>query len=408
MGFPWRPSRVPLVAGPVGDVRLHGTLGFVGSDLAALRPVLAVAEGQRVAAGSRLLSDRRRPWIVLVAPVAGEVVRLEPGPRRGISALEIRAGGDEALEFDTTAAGSREGLIALMVQSGLWTALRARPFGRVPNPATTPDALFVTATEARRGAPDAAAVIAEYEPWFRPGLAALTALTPGRTWLCHRRGHPPPQVPGVTPRGFPDGPGGLPGAHVHALHPVAHGGSVWQIGWQDVIALGCLLETGRIWRHRIVALSGSGVLRPELLAVPPGARLHDIAAGRLIAGSTRLVAGGAEDGLPVPFLRRDIRQVTALRHRLREPGRGWLRQLAHAARPALIPNALDERLAPPGIAPVPFLRALAAGDVETARRLGALGLIEEDLALLNARFGRQGTDYTALLRQTLDDLEAEA
>ncbi|WP_277920552.1 hypothetical protein [Rhizobium sp. YJ-22] len=42
--------------------------------------------------------------------------------------------------------------------------------------------------------------------------------------------------------------------------------------------------------------------------------------------------------------------------------------------------------------------------METAAKLGALELVEEDLALLSHVDG-SGTDYGALLRATLDELE---
>ena len=71
--------------------------------------------------------------------------------------------------------------------------------------------------------------------------------------------------------------------------------------------------------------------------------------------------------------------------------------------PALIPNGVHERVAPPGIMPIPLLRALATGDVELARQLGALGLLEEDLALLSHVDGA-GTDYGAMLRSVLTEL----
>ena len=55
---------------------------------------------------------------------------------------------------------------------------------------------------------------------------------------------------------------------------------------------------------------------------------------------------------------------------------------------------------------MPLIRALAVGDVEAAARLGALELIEEDIALLST-LCTSGADYGALLRQALDIL-AEA
>ena len=413
MRFSRRSAEAGLTGGPIRDLAddcAPDILGIHGGDLAALRPVVAVAEGQRVAAGQRLLSDRKRPWITVVAPVSGRVSRLEPGPRRGVSALEIEPAGDEAAGFDIPGVPTREGLIRLMVEAGLWAGMRARPFGRVADPARPPDALFVTAMESTPGAPDASAVIGEFSEWFRLGLAALPVLSDGPVWLCHAPGMAVAEVEGVTARAFGGPhPAGLAGTHIHRLHPVAHGGMVWQIAWQEVIALGCLLQTGRIWQRRVVSVWGPAVASPGLVAAPLGARLHDIARGRLADVPLRLLAGGLDAGLALPYLRRSVVQVTALPHR-DVPRPGPLRRLMAPARPAFIPNAWDEAAAPPGVLPVALLRALASGDAGAARDLGVLGLLEEDLAALNARLGgnRGGTDYTDLLRQTLNELEALA
>ena len=71
----------------------------------------------------------------------------------------------------------------------------------------------------------------------------------------------------------------------------------------------------------------------------------------------------------------------------------------------LIPGERLERLAPPGILAVPLMRALQLGDAERARELGALELVEEDLAPLG-RACVSSSDYGGLLRRVLDRLEA--
>ena len=71
----------------------------------------------------------------------------------------------------------------------------------------------------------------------------------------------------------------------------------------------------------------------------------------------------------------------------------------------MIPQERLEQLAPPGIHAVPLLRALQLGDVERARDLGALELVEEDVAALSHAC-LSNSDYGRLLRIVLDQLEA--
>jgi len=74
---------------------------------------------------------------------------------------------------------------------------------------------------------------------------------------------------------------------------------------------------------------------------------------------------------------------------------------------AVIPSEILDALVPPGIYAVPLMRALQVGDVDRARELGALELVEEDLALLS-RASRTRCDYGQLLRQVLVQLQGAA
>ncbi|WP_233141328.1 hypothetical protein [Haematobacter missouriensis] len=396
-------NRHRLTGGAIEAPFTGERLGISGGDLWVLRGKPAVAAGTRVAAGDLLFEDRKRPWIRFMSPVAGVVSRLETGPRRGLSEIEITPDGIASRNFPLRGPLNRAVLTELMVEAGLWTALRTRPFGRVPDPSIPPDAIFVTLTDGHPGAPDPAVVLPNLAHWLQRGLTALPLLTDGPIHLCHPPGLTVPEVPGIRSHGRPPG---LPSAQIHALHPVSEAGMVWHLPWQEVVALGHLLEERTIWPQRILALSGAAMARPGLVLAPIGARLHDIVAGRLKDVPLRLLAGGAH-GQAARFLRPGIYQITALQHQ--EAPRlyraGWLSRLVTPQSAALIPNPWDEAAAPPGILSVPLMRALASGDVMAARDLGALGLIEEDLAAISHRL-RGDVDYPALLRSTLDALEA--
>lgn len=390
------------------------SVGLLGEDHPGLRPLFAVSEGDVVRAGQVLFVDRRRPEIRTVAPVAGRIAAITRGARRSLDSLVIAvdesAGEAGAEAFDVSGPVTREALVPLLLASGAWQGLRTRPFGKVPDPETVPDALFVTAMDTAPLAPDPAVAIGLFSDWFRAGVEALRHLTEGKTYICHAPGAAVPVVPGTQAARFSGPhPAGLASTHIHYLHPVGASGMVWQIGYQDVIAIGHLLETGRIWTRRVVALAGPAVADPALLLTVPGANLRELAEGRLKTQAARLLSGSPLGGRAEHYLARHDLQVSALPHHAPRPeGKGLVRRLRAFTRggvPALIPNAAHERVAPARILPVPFLRALGIGDIETARALGALELIEEDMALLSHVEG-EGADFGALLRATLNDLEA--
>lgn len=383
-------------------------LALIGEDYPGLRPRFAVTEGARVAAGDVLFADRRRPELRHVAPAGGTVTEIRKGGRQSLDRLVIALDEGEARLFNIPAALDRSSLRELLLASGAWQAFRMRPFEEVPDPASVPDAIFVTAIDTRPLAPDPELVILRHQSLFARGLAVLRLLTDGPVHLCHRAGAGMPAVEGVTLAGFSGPhPAGLAGTHIHYLHPVGAGRSVWHLGYQDVVAIGHLLETGRIWTRRVVALAGDGLCEPRLIETVPGAELRELCGDGLVDAPVRIMTGSPLDGRPDAYLARGHLQVTVERQAREAPAgiglvarlRAWL----SVGGSAIIPNAAHERAAPPGVLPIPFLRAISVGDAETAGRLGALGLAEEDMALLTYVDGGR-TDFGALLRRTLDDL----
>ncbi|MCX8997415.1 hypothetical protein NOF55_09875 [Rhizobiaceae bacterium BDR2-2] len=385
------------------------SIALLGEDYPGLRPIINVAAGQRVRAGERLFTDRRRPGLVYTAPVAGTVRAIAHGRRRSLDSIVIDVEGDEAVEFERPAQPDRMTVQSLLMASGGWQALRTRPFGRIADAAAVPDAVFVTAIDTAPLAGDPAPVIRRFETWFRLGAGALRHLTDGSVYVCQAADASLPDVEGTTTVRFSGRhPAGLPSTHIHHIHPVGEGRMVWHIGYQDVIAIGCLLDTGRIWTRRVIALTGPGTHNPRLALAPPGANLRDLFGNGLTGPAVQLLSGSPLGGAAEHFLRRYDVQAAAIPHQP-PPRRSLLSRYLRPpdderAPPPLIPNAVHERAAPCAILPAPFLRAISTGDAETAAKLGALELVEEDLALLNYVDG-SGTDYGALLRATLDELE---
>ena len=88
------------------------------------------------------------PGVRYTAPAAGTVVAVNRGDRRALQSVVIdvsraeREGrGPETASFSAFSGRHPSGMTgddvrALLVESGQWTALRARPFGRVADPAS--------------------------------------------------------------------------------------------------------------------------------------------------------------------------------------------------------------------------------------------------------------------------------
>jgi Na+-transporting NADH:ubiquinone oxidoreductase subunit A len=387
------------------------SVALLGADFPEVRPALSVEVGDRVTAGQTLFVDRRRPEIAFTSPAAGAIAAIGRGRRRALDSLVIDLAGDGAEFFAASPeALSRDGIQELLLKSGLWPAFRTRPFGRIPDPEAVPDSIFITAMDTNPLAADAAVVLESHAEPFRAGLDVLLLLTAGPVFVCQSPG--PALADESKERircvrfGGPH-PAGLPGTHIHHLAPVGGGRVVWHVGYQDVIAIGHLLATGRLWTERVVALTGPGVRDPRLVRTRIGANLDDLTEGEIGDGDFRIVSGSALSGREAGFLGRHHTQVSvlpAVRETMRLTILSRLFGNGRDVPPPLIPLAAFERAMALDILPVPLLRALSVGDAETAERLGCLELIEEDMALLSHVCASKA-DYGALLRSVLDDLE---
>lgn len=109
------------------------------------------------------------------------------GERRILQSVVIRCDDGEnrdgQISFEIhqdIAALGRSTVQAQLVKSGLWTALRTRPFSRVPALDSTPAGIFVTAIDTNPLAADPRLIIAEQTEAFKAGLLVLSRLTEGK------------------------------------------------------------------------------------------------------------------------------------------------------------------------------------------------------------------------------------
>lgn len=439
---------IPIQGTPqqtIEDAPAARAVALVGFDYVGMKPTMEVAVGDTVKAGQLLFTDKKTAGVRYTAPAGGTVAAINRGARRVLQSVVIELAGEEQFEsFSALDADSARQLDAgavreLLVQTGLWTALRTRPFSRVPATDSEAAAIFVTAIDTHPLAADPAVVIAEQTEAFGLGLDLLAGLTGGKLHLCKAPGADMPagSAANIEVAEFAGPhPAGLAGTHIHFLR----GGAtvdkpVWTISYQDVIAIGRTALDGKLYTDRVVALSGPQVEQPRLLRTRLGADLQALCAGQLKEGENRIVSGSVLGGrnthAPTAYLGRYHNQVSVL---LEGRQREFLRYLSPGAsrhsnlgiylsslfgsKPlamttntngserAMVPVGSYETVVPLDVLPTQLLRALIVGDTDTAQALGCLDLDEEDLALCT--YVCPGKyEYGPILRDNLTRIEKE-
>ena len=422
--------------------RIHH-VAIVGDDYVGMRPAMLVQEGDRVIKGQALFEDKKNPGVMFTAPASGTVVAIHRGERRVLQSVVIQIEGDEKREFARFDAAdlatlSHDAVQTQLLESGLWTALRTRPYSKTPVPGTVPAAIFVTAIDTNPLSADPQPLILAERKAFDAGLTVLTRLTPGKVHVCQASGgklggHPQGQVAFNEFAG--PHPAGLVGTHIHFLEPVSLTKQVWHLNYQDVIAIGKLFTTGELCAERIIAIGGPQATQPRLVRTLLGADLTALLAGETKEGENRIISGSVLSGRhatgPMAWLGRFHLQVSVVLEGREKELFGWVlpgaekysvtrTTLGHFLRHklfnfststnggerAMVPIGNYERVMPLDILPTVLLRDLLAGDTDGAQALGCLELDEEDLALCT--YVCPGKyEYGPVLREVLTRIEQE-
>lgn len=418
-------------------------VAIVGDDYVGMRPAMLVQEGDRVIKGQALFEDKKNPGVMFTAPASGTVVAIHRGERRVLQSVVIQIEGDEKREFARFDAAdlatlSHDAVQTQLLESGLWTALRTRPYSKTPVPGTVPAAIFVTAIDTNPLSADPQPLILAERNAFDAGLTVLTRLTPGKVHVCQASGgklggHPQGQVAFNEFAG--PHPAGLVGTHIHFLEPVSLTKQVWHLNYQDVIAIGKLFTTGELCAERIIAIGGPQATQPRLVRTLLGADLTALLAGETKEGENRIISGSVLSGRhatgPMAWLGRFHLQVSVVLEGREKELFGWMlpgaekysvtrTTLGHFLRRklfnfststnggerAMVPIGNYERVMPLDILPTVLLRDLLAGDTDGAQALGCLELDEEDLALCT--YVCPGKyEYGPVLREVLTRIEQE-
>lgn len=438
---------IPISGEPeqvIYDGNATASVALLGSDYIGMKPTMLVKEGDTVTKGQALFEDKKNPGVFFTAPAAGTVTEINRGAKRALQSVVIQIDKDgKTTEFQHWKSEDLEILSAdqvreVMQKSGMWTALRTRPYSKIPAIDASPAALFITAIDTAPNCADPVVVAKDHHGAFVDGLQVLSRLCSKKIYLCQKPGanFPIGKIENVVVAEFSGPhPAGLVGTHIHFLEPVSAQKTVWHINYQDVIALGYLFTTGALYNLRTIAIAGPQVKKPHLVTTLLGAKISDIVAGNLKDGESRLISGSVLNGTTAAgafdYLGRYHSQISAIKedfsrtvlHFVR-PGLNMSSQLnvlfsafnkkrkydmttqTNGSMRAMVPVGYYENLIPMDMLPTQLLRSVITIDTDLAQQLGALELDEEDLALCTYVTSSK-VDYGVALRKCLEKIELE-
>ena len=398
-----------------GQAQLPGLFAIKPVDFHGLTPKMVVAEGDSVKIGSVLFHDKYHPEIKVVSPVSGRVKTINRGERRRILEVVLENDNkDESLDFGKSdpATMDREAIVGKLLEGGAWPYLRQRPYDILANPSDTPKAIFVSGFDSSPLAPDYDFVLTGQEEAFKVGVEVLKKLAAvvhiGISAESASKVYN--SLQGVTLNSFTGPhPAGNVGVQIHHVSPINKGEKVWVINPQEIVSIGNLFVQGKHDFSRVIAVTGSEVLKPLYLRYRLGASVVEILKDNIGEGSLRVISGNVLTGTNIGtdgYLGFYHSQLCVIPEGDDYEFLGWaslgfdkfsvsrsffswicknkkyrLNANLHGSERAIVVSGQFEKVVPMDILPEQLIKAILAEDIDKMEQLGLYEIVEEDIAL---------------------------
>jgi Na+-transporting NADH:ubiquinone oxidoreductase subunit A len=383
-------------------------------DFPGLVPKLEVKPGDKVRAGTPLFHDKLRPEIKFTSPVSGTVLSVERGERRKMLEVVVERSGSDYVDFGKADPSELPGdkIRELLLVSGLWPAVRQRPYHVIAKPVDVPKSIFISGFDTSPLAPDYDFIIENSRvSLFDTGIRALSKLTEGKINLVLSGKESSLNTSTGVDISYVSGPhpAGNVGVHIHHIDPVNKGEVVWYINLQDVFAIGRLFSEGLYKPERIVALAGSEAIHPQYYKMLSGGSVAPLVKGNVKPGKVRYISGNVLTGTKISsdgFLGYYDSQVTVIPEGDYYEFFGWaapgvnkysfyktfmssllphktfnLDTNLHGGERAFVVTGMYEKVVPMDIYPMQLFKAILTGDIDQMENLGIYEVAEEDFAL---------------------------
>lgn len=407
------------------------------TDFVGITPKLLVAEGDSVKAGSPLFFDKYQTNIKFTSPVSGKVSAINRGERRKILEVVIEHDGNQ--QFESFSKGDplnldKETIINNLLNSGLWPAIKQRPYNTIAKPTDTPKAIYISGFDSSPLGVDYDFIMQDQANEFQTGIHALSKLTQGKVNLGVNGKYPSNATFAnaknlVVTKFTGPHPAGNVGVHIHKTNPISKGEVVWVTDPQSVAMIGRLFLYGHYDASKVVALCGSEVQKPRYYKLISGANIKTITKDNLKEGGKRFISGSVLTGSRIDddgFIGYYDSSVVVIPEGDKYEFMGWLtpgfKKFSFSrtffswltpgkeykidtnlkgGRRALMITGAFEKVFPMDIFPMQLIKATIIEDIDLMEKLGIYEVAEEDFALCEF-IDTSKTDIQAIIRKGLD------
>ncbi|MBR1769011.1 MAG: Na(+)-translocating NADH-quinone reductase subunit A [Bacteroidales bacterium] len=414
-------------------------------DYIGVTPKLLVDVGDKVEIGSSVFYAKEKQNIKFVSPVSGEVTEIRRGAKRVIQEIVIKNdGNNSAKDFGKVSLAelSREDLKSKMLESGLWTLLRQRPYDVIPSEDSLPKYIIVRGFDSAPLSPDYNYILNGEKAALQLGIDVLKKLTEKTIYLSINPGTSCEDILSLqnTEKICFKGkhPYGNVSVQAEKISPINKGERIWYINITDLLTIGKFFLEGRFCPTKVVALTGEEVKNPCYYRIVRGTSLEEIFKGNVTEGKhLRYISGNVLTGTRVEengFICANDNQITVIEEGDYKEGLGWMMpgfkkfSVSHTfprgffARCSKKPFSIDsnlhgsqrayvftgefEKVLPMDIYPMQLIKACLSKDIDRMEELGIYEVDAEDFALCEV-IDVSKTEIQTIIRNGLELMRKE-
>ena len=299
------------------EATLSQDFSIYPADFHGVYPKLVVKENDLVKAGDILFYDKNSEKVKFVSPVSGKIKEIVRGERRKV--LEIKILADNNISYkkiNKLKSDSPSDIIDYLLENGLWTFVKQRPYDVIADPSSNPKEIFISGFDSSPLSADYDFTTKDQKESILEAIKYLSKLTKGSINISLRKESNSflKDLNNVVIHNVSGPhPSGNLSTIINRVSPINKGDIVWTLNLPDLVVIGNTILNGKFSPERLIALVGSSISKPQYIKVLLGSNISTFL--NLNDSNSRIISGNVFTGTKIDLnghLRYYSNEITAI------------------------------------------------------------------------------------------------
>ena len=246
---------------------------FHPSSLKNTKIKLLVKENEHIKIGTPLFYDKNNHKVLYVSSCSGNVTKISFGPRRIVESIIIKND-----KLATKLPINNKVSVNSLLNSGLFSYIRQKPFSKVPHFDSKPKSIFISSMPTEPFAIDYEYLMNQDVNYLQQGIDVLKQLYDCDIYFTSAPNSKFSDLSNVRHITFNKlHPAGNVGIQIHKIDPIKNKNDVrWYLSLQDLDRIGQFFKEGECSNNRYINVGGNAFENPSIFKILIGTSIHDI------------------------------------------------------------------------------------------------------------------------------------